>query len=100
MILTINPEYANQRVVHNKTCKTIGEHTPGELLQLAIEARKSNNKILLRCFDGPLPSLADLTAAGVRVEIATIKAATPIPAPTTAAKTSATGAATNSEGAE
>ena len=76
MVITINPAFSGRRISHHNCCKTIADHTPSELMQLAIEARKSNNTVLLECFD-ELPSLNDLLANKTAVEIATAKNALP-----------------------
>jgi hypothetical protein len=78
MVLTINPEFANRQVSHHGICKTIDKHSPKELRDLAIEARKSNNRILLECFD-ELPTLEDLMAEKTNIQIAEAKTNTPTP---------------------
>ncbi len=61
MPLTINPAFADRRVVHNNVCKKISDHTPTELKDLAIVALKSGNPVLLECFTD-MPKLEDLVA--------------------------------------
>lgn len=81
MAITINPDFKDRKVCHNKTSKTVGTHTPAELKQLAILARKSENKLLLECFID-LPSLEELLAEKTTAEIAAVKPAPPKPEPT------------------
>lgn len=69
MILTINPTFAKRQVSHHGICKTIDSHTADELLAIAIEARKSNNPLLIECFE-QLPTLAMLISDKTAVEIA------------------------------
>lgn len=65
--LQINTAFATQRMSTDKGFTALKDFTQAELLTLGIEARKSNNPALLRCFVG-LPLLADLVAAKVTVE--------------------------------
>lgn len=74
MAIVINPEFKDRRVCHNKTNKTVGTHTPAELKQLAILARKSDNRILLECFI-ELPTLEELIDEKTVTELAAVKPA-------------------------
>lgn len=58
---------------HNNVCaKTIEEHTQAELVLLGIEARKSNNQVLLRCFDN-LPTMAELVDTKTQSELKAVQ---------------------------
>lgn len=70
--IVINQEYKDQVMSHGDVCaKALSAHTQEELLSLAIQARSSNNPVLLRCFTN-LPSLADLRATKIASEVAKI----------------------------
>lgn len=71
--LVINPSCADKVVAHNNIGKKVGAHTQTELKLLAIEARKSNNPILLGCFSGELPSLEELTSDKVDAQLAKVE---------------------------
>lgn len=75
MTLNINPEFADRRVIHHNVCKTVGDHSPVELKDLAIEALKSNNPLLLECFKD-LPTLEELMADKTAVQIGKVKGVT------------------------
>lgn len=68
-----NPEYAGTVVSHGIVCaKKIGDHTQSELLSLAIEGRKANNRIILRMFSN-LPSMDELVKEKTSNELAEVK---------------------------
>lgn len=69
MVVTINPTFKDRQVSHHGICKKIGDHTADELKDLAIEARRSNNPLLIECFK-ELPSLKDLLEDKTAAEIA------------------------------
>lgn len=76
MVLTINPTFSQRRVTHHNVCKNVADHLPFELKDLAIEARKSNNPLLLECFI-ELPTLEELIADKTAIQIEKAKAAQP-----------------------
>lgn len=70
--IVINPEFKDQTMSHGNVCaKTLANHTQEELLSLAIQARTSNNPVLLRCFTD-LPALSELTGTKIDAEIAKV----------------------------
>lgn len=81
MTLTINPAFADRRVSHHNCCKTVGEHNPYELKDLAIVALKSGNTLLLECFID-LPTLdeivQDQTATQIHMAETAAPALTPV----------------------
>lgn len=73
--LVINTAFGERRVGHNNINKKVKDHSPAELKLLAIEARKSDNRILLECFTGELPTLEELTTDKVDTQLAAITVA-------------------------
>jgi hypothetical protein len=65
--LDINKDYASQRMTTETGIAELGNMTQLELLSIAIQAVKSRNPLLQRCFI-KLPVLADLQAAKVALE--------------------------------
>jgi len=76
MVLTINPTFDDRRVSHHNVNKTVGQHLPFELRDLAIEARKSNNPLLIECFTD-LPTLEELIEDKTAIQIEQAKTGTP-----------------------
>jgi hypothetical protein len=74
--IKVHPSYKDQRVTTETGVATLADHTPYELLTLAIMAKKSGNKVLTRCFVN-LPSLADLMNEKVALETAMMPTAMP-----------------------
>jgi hypothetical protein len=78
--IKLNPAFADRRIIFGKSNKTLKEKTAQEVLALAVEARKSNNRHLLDCFID-LPELSVLTEvnAQIQVEIASTGKASSVP---------------------
>lgn len=72
MKITINSANANRRIGHDGICKKVGDHTPDELVKLALHARKSGNPLLISCFTD-LPTLEELTGEKVDAAIEEVK---------------------------
>ena len=65
--ITINPEYNEQRMSTAKGFSALQDHTQEELVALAIQAKKSKNPTLLRCFL-TLPKLSELLSDKITFE--------------------------------
>lgn len=75
--LVINQEYKDQQMSFgNVGRKKLFDMNQDELLELAILARKSNNKILTRCFTN-LPPLNELVDEKVEAQQAAVTPPTP-----------------------
>lgn len=78
--LEINPDFASQRSSTAAGFTAVGDMTQEELIELAIQAVRSHDSLLLQCFI-TLPSLADLQAAKVALQQGTIESPATTPAP-------------------
>lgn len=69
--IKIKPSCANRVVLHGSKNKKLGDKTPAELLNLAIIARDSGNRMLLDMFE-ELPSIEELKAAQTDEQLAAL----------------------------
>lgn len=60
MALKIKKEYITRVVAFNNSGKPLGERSEADLLDLAILARSSNDRLLLESFEGEVPTIEAL----------------------------------------